>query len=1716
MAISDANRRPRASANPPHVPIHPPIHHASIPSSRRRARLRLDELEPRIAPSSLLYSLPFFGAWDLAAETGDESTEGAADFGFRISDFGLSSTIADRGSQIENRIPSASVAFTPVLLLQSDHGTRDQAQDSAAEHGIRRTADSADATSNTEHPTPNTAFTSPDDPFAVLLGVPGQDVELQPRTNALRLSEATGGQSREASALNFCRLQFSQASYSVTENGAVATITVTRAVTSSGDVSVRYATSNNTATAGSDYSTASGTLSWDDGDMTAKTFTVTILNDGAREGDERVNLQLSNPTGGASLGSPSSAVLTITDDEPAQPGQLRFSAATYTVNENGNSATITVTRTGGSDGAISAQYATSNGTATAGFDYATASGTLNWANGDAASKTFAVTVLDDSVWEGDETVNLSLSNVTGGASLGSPSAAALTIVENEIAQPGQLQFSAATYDVAENGGLVTITATRTGGTDGAVSANYATSDGTATAGSDYATASGTLNWANGDASAKTFAVTVLNDSLVEGDETVSLSLSNVTGGASLGSPSAAALTIADDDDGTGPPSVQEIVAQVSIATYTQIHQDLLYTHLGDNRGADPDGPDHDPARDNILAYFQNLGLAASLETFVHGGFAGENVVGVLASSVNPSRIYLIGAHYDSVDNPGADDNASGVAGVMEAARVLSQFTFENTLIFVAFDQEEQGMHGSYAYVAGHSGDNILGMVNLDMIAYNPAGDNQNKVALYDAVAGGSIKADLLNAFSLYGTPLVAADAGLSGRSDHQPFEEQGFDAALVIESAMENDGNPHYHQAADAVETPDYIDYDFATLITMASVGYLATAATPAGRGADFGDAPDLSYPTLLTHDGARHAITPGLYLGLAVDAEPDGRPDAEARGDDLARSDDEDGVTWTSPLVAGSVSDVAVTASAAMRLDAWVDFNADGDWSDAGEQVFTNQALTAGINSLTHAVPAGAQPGATYARFRASTAGGLSPTGAAADGEVEDYRVTIEPADQSEPPTAVDLLPVSDTGVSDSDNLTRFNNAPSVLQFQVSGTVPGATVNLYSEGAPIGSALAVGAETIVTTSGPNGLMDGAHTITARQSEPEKVESPDSLALLITVDTVAPAAPLAPDLDPASDSGVSNADNLTHQADLAIHVGGLESYYRIYRNGTQIGADYLATSPYTDTGLADGAYAYTARAVDAAGNLSDASEALNVLVDTAGPQVTASTPAPGSTVEVALAALATFSEDLDPGSVTTDTFKVSSAPGEDGEWGTGDDTYVTGAVSYDVAARQATFTPETPLAPGDYALRLVGTASIVDLAGNPLDGEFTGALPSGNGVPGGDFLAPFVVEAQAEVLELGPRQRRVTFQDRDGDTVTVALSGPGTATLTRSAPSGERGDIETVTFEGTDHRTALTISVKEKTGTEANDGTTIQTLSGDGVGTLNMKNVDLVGNTINLDGALKKLVIDDIADGSDIILGGDEADQLTITADEVGEVDLTFPGILKSATVTRWAAGIIQVARVGTLTVKNGNLGAHVEADRIGTVKVTGGDLSGNLRAQNISADRPEVGLALGSVTATGGNITGSITVENGGNAGSILAKAVRGVGGAIGDEAEDTITIAGRLTSVTGNGDIRAAITVNNELGATKGNALNLVKAIGGSLFGAVEVLNGGNLGTLQARRIEANVNVEGKATLVRTELDRVVADEPEPPFVTVTTGGKATVKGANKTHVLRPTGGTAYIVAV
>ncbi len=220
----------------------------------------------------------------------------------------------------------------------------------------------------------------------------------------------------------------------------------------------------------------------------------------------------------------------------------------------------------------------------------------------------------------------------------------------------------------------------------------------------------------------------------------------------------------------------------------------------------------------------------------------------------------------------------------------------------------------------------------------------------------------------------------------------------------------------------------------------------------DLGDLPDTgtgtgsgNYQTTLSDDGPRHVIT-GLYLGAAVDAEQDGQPNGTASGDDVAGStpDDEDGVTIPS-LMAGTTVTVTVVSSGSGNLNAFFDWNNDGKFDGSGEAIL-EIAVVAGSNNLTVPVPSSTVTGTDLgARFRVSTAGGLGATGAAADGEVEDYLVNVN--------AALDFGDLPDTGIGVGSGNYRTTSSDTGPYHIITSLFLGTTVDAESDGQPNSSA---------------------------------------------------------------------------------------------------------------------------------------------------------------------------------------------------------------------------------------------------------------------------------------------------------------------------------------------------------------------------------------------------------------------------------------------------------------------------------------------------------------------------------------------------------------------------------------------------------------------------------------------------------------------------------------
>ena len=509
-------------------------------------------------------------------------------------------------------------------------------------------------------------------------------------------------------------LQFQAAAYELREDRASVWVTVTRTNRTYGEIAVDFATADGTAAAGSDYVATNGTLVLPSGTVSGS-FRVDVLNDGEPEGDESFLLELSNATGDATLSTPGAAVVTIRDDDgsatfpmtetfesgqltnywstystgygrieittdygpcegsrhltmdassngnslnelvltidlagrtgvtlgfdqkefydedhfmPATftghnnsdgvamsadgtnwfkvqgltesegsgsgcssfeipldalvasagleyvdrfkikfqqydnypinsdgmafdnvrlysaKGSLRFSSTAFQAEESAAAATVRVERVGGTLGDVSVRYATADGTATAGADYAETTGTLVFANG-VVTGSFVVALSGDAEDEPAETVLLTLVEAGGGATLAAPSNAVLTLLDDD--GPGDFAFAAETFAATESNAAAVIAVRRIGGAEGEAAVDYATYDGTAANGIDYVGVAGTLVFADGETN-RTFEIPLLDDAELEDVETVFLSLGAPTGGAGIGEPAAAVLRIVDDED----------------------------------------------------------------------------------------------------------------------------------------------------------------------------------------------------------------------------------------------------------------------------------------------------------------------------------------------------------------------------------------------------------------------------------------------------------------------------------------------------------------------------------------------------------------------------------------------------------------------------------------------------------------------------------------------------------------------------------------------------------------------------------------------------------------------------------------------------------------------------------------------------------------------------------------------------------------------------------------------------------------------------------------------------------------------------------------------------------------------------------------------------------------------------------------------------------------
>ena len=316
--------------------------------------------------------------------------------------------------------------------------------------------------------------------------------------------------------------------------GGTAALVVERSGATTTTVTVQYSVTGGTATLGSDFNVVSGnvtltsgpgTLTFERGELT-KTINVIALPDTAIESDETVNLALTNPTGGAVLGSRATSVVTIGGDAAVQ-----FQQPVYSVKENVASAVITAVRTGASTTPFTVTYTATPLTPGHEGDFKIPSpSVLTFAAG-VPTRTINVTIVDNALVDGNRSVLLSLGQPTNGAQLGPQSTTTLNILDDDL--PGSFKVDKPTYTVAESAGSVSIIVRRLGTSlAGNVTVDYFTQDGTATSEGtprDYASQSGTLTFKAGE-TMKTVAIPVFKNNLVDGPKTFTFRLSEPSSG----------------------------------------------------------------------------------------------------------------------------------------------------------------------------------------------------------------------------------------------------------------------------------------------------------------------------------------------------------------------------------------------------------------------------------------------------------------------------------------------------------------------------------------------------------------------------------------------------------------------------------------------------------------------------------------------------------------------------------------------------------------------------------------------------------------------------------------------------------------------------------------------------------------------------------------------------------------------------------------------------------------------------------------------------------------------------------------------------------------------------------------------------------------------------------------------------------------------------------
>ena len=204
---------------------------------------------------------------------------------------------------------------------------------------------------------------------------------------------------------------------------------------------------------------------------------------------------------------------------------------------------------------------------------------------------------------------------------------------------------------------------------------------------------------------------------------------------------------------------------------------------------------------------------------------GRNIYAIQRGTLYPEEYYIYCAHYDAVTNFCADDNASGVAGVLEAARILSDYQFDYSIIYALWDEEEVGLFGSsfYAAQADSNDMDIKGVLNFEMSGWDSNDDGLMDIHTRN-ISNSLLLSNLMFAIdSVYNLPLqpVIYNPGTTG-SDHSSFWQQNYSAICFSEAYYGGDFNPYYHSAQDRIDKFNLPYFHNVAKLGIASIATLA------------------------------------------------------------------------------------------------------------------------------------------------------------------------------------------------------------------------------------------------------------------------------------------------------------------------------------------------------------------------------------------------------------------------------------------------------------------------------------------------------------------------------------------------------------------------------------------------------------------------------------------------------------------------------------------------------------------------------------------------------------------------------------------------------------------------------------------------------------------------------------------------------------------------------